>query len=144
MLLAYNGFQFSHTHFVLLSLHCHSFGTFMAGLEGEWTLAKGAQPIFWSIVWPFTCLVVVSFPNKINRWTGVSMVLAAGYCAWQTATGLSPDGTFNEMYVRYILIGGSHALAMAYKNPCIEEVPNHVSSCEVYFICPPELTFAIA
>lgn len=54
------------------------------------------------------------------------MVLASGYASWQTATNLSPDGTLNEMYVRYILIGGSHALSMAYNNPCTSEVPNHV------------------
>ncbi|KAJ4345734.1 uncharacterized protein N0V89_011869 [Didymosphaeria variabile] len=75
-------------------------------------------------MWPFTCLVVVSFPSYINRWMGVSMVLAAGLASWRTATNLSPDGTLNEMYVRYILIGGSHALAMAYKNPLTKEVPN--------------------
>jgi hypothetical protein len=101
----------------------------MASRAGEWTVAKGALPIFLSIMWPFTCLVVVSFPNYINRWMGVSMVLAAGLAAWRTATDLSPDGTLNEMYVRYILIGGSHALAMAYKNPLNEEVPNAVSVC---------------
>lgn len=77
---------------------------------------------------PFTYLIVVSFPNYINRWTGVSMVLAAGLAAWRTATDLSPDGTLNEMYVRYISIGGSHALAMAYKNPLTREVPNAVSA----------------
>jgi hypothetical protein len=58
---------------------------------------------------------------------GVSMVLAAGLAAWRTATDLSPDDTLNEMYVRYILIGGSHALHMAYKNPLTDEVPNAVS-----------------
>ncbi|KAF1975628.1 hypothetical protein BU23DRAFT_566314 [Bimuria novae-zelandiae CBS 107.79] len=100
----------------------------MPDSESEWTLSKGATSIFWSIVWPFTCLVVVSFPNHINRWLDFSMVLAAGYCSWQTATDLSPDGTLNEMYVRYILIGGSHALAMAYKNPCTDTVPNHTFS----------------
>lgn len=99
----------------------------MASHAGEWTLSKGVLPIFLSIMWPFTCLIVVSYPNYINRWMGVSMVLAAGLASWRTATDLSPDGTLNEMYVRYILIGGSHALAMAYKNPLTEEIPNAVS-----------------
>jgi hypothetical protein len=62
---------------------------------------------------------------------GVSMVLAAGLAAWRTATDLSPDDKLNEMYLRYILIGGSHALHMAYKNPLTEEVPNAVSALSV-------------
>lgn len=59
------------------------------------------------------------------------MVLAAGLAAWRTATDVSPDDTLNEMYVRYILIGGSHALHMAYKNPLTEQVPNSVSICSI-------------
>ena len=86
-------------------------------MADEWTLSQGAPAIFWSLVLQFTWLLVGSFPEHINIWTGVSMVLAAGYCAWQTATELSPDRTFNEIYIRYILIGTSYALAVAYKNP---------------------------
>lgn len=110
-----------------LAFHVSDLLTFnMVDRDDGWTFSKGAQPIFWSVVWPFTCLVVVSFPNYINRWTGVSMVLAAAYCSWQTATDLSPDGTLNEIYTRYILIGTSHCVAMAYKNPYSDLVPNEV------------------
>ena len=98
----------------------------MAETGGEWSLSTGVRPIFWSIILPFTWLVVVSFPDHVNRWTGLSMVLAAGFCAWQTATELSPDRTLNEVYIRYILIGTSHAAAMVYKNPRTGAIPNHV------------------
>lgn len=54
------------------------------------------------------------------------MVLVVGFCAWQTATELSPDRTLNEIYIRYILIGTSHAAAMVYKNPRTGAIPNHV------------------
>ncbi|KAL5375751.1 hypothetical protein DPSP01_010983 [Paraphaeosphaeria sporulosa] len=96
----------------------------MGDHEGEWTLSMAAKPILWSFVWAFTCLVVVSFPESISRRTGVMMVFAAGYGAWQTATDLSPDMIFNEIYVRYILICASHILAMVYKNPGTKAIPN--------------------
>lgn len=98
----------------------------MAERYGEWSLSTGARPIFWSILMPFTWLVLVSFPDHVNKWTGVSMVLVVGFCAWQTATELSPDRTLNEIYIRYILIGTSHVAAMVYKNPRNGAIPNHV------------------
>lgn len=98
----------------------------MAERHGEWSLSTSARPIFWSMLMPFTWLVLVSFPDHVNKWTGVSMVLVVGFCAWQTATELSPDRTLNEIYIRYILIGTSHAAAMVYKNPRTGAIPNHV------------------
>ncbi|KAF1960938.1 hypothetical protein CC80DRAFT_489168 [Byssothecium circinans] len=97
----------------------------------EWTLALGAQPFLWSVIFCFTCLVIVSFPEYISRRTGMIILFVAAYGAWQTSENLSPDDTFNEIYTRYILIGSSHILSMAYQNDSRKEVPNHLDHKDV-------------
>lgn len=74
----------------------------------------------------FSWLFVNSFPNYLNQWVGVSMILAASLCSWQTVHDLSPDYTFNEIYMRYMLLASSHNVAMVYKNSYSKTVPNHV------------------
>ncbi|KAF2636270.1 hypothetical protein P280DRAFT_473121 [Massarina eburnea CBS 473.64] len=56
----------------------------------------------------------------------MSILFAAAYGAWKTSNNLSPDDTFNEIYTRYILIGSSHILSMAYQNDGRKDVPNHL------------------
>ncbi|KAF2712586.1 hypothetical protein K504DRAFT_488980 [Pleomassaria siparia CBS 279.74] len=98
----------------------------MADSEELWTLAEGAQPLLWSMIFCFTCLVVVSFPSYFNRWISISMLVISAYGAFQTSHNLSPDDTLNEIYTRYILIGSSHILSMCYQNNGSKEVPNHL------------------
>jgi hypothetical protein len=57
----------------------------------------------------------MSFPYRFDRWLAVTMVLASGYAAFVTSDDLSPDDKLNEIYKRYVLIGGSYMLSMAYK-----------------------------
>ena len=97
----------------------------------EWNLSNGAQPILWSLIFCFTCLLIVSFPTQINRWTGMAILFAAAYGAWQTSDNLSPDDTLNEVYTRYILIGSSHLLSMTYQNDGRKDVPNHLDHRDV-------------
>ncbi|KAF2643036.1 hypothetical protein P280DRAFT_515473 [Massarina eburnea CBS 473.64] len=56
----------------------------------------------------------------------MSVLLVSAYGAFITSHNLSPDDTFNEIYTRYILIGSSHILSMAYKNNGSREVPNNL------------------
>lgn len=80
------------------------------------TLSTHAQGIIWSLIFVTTCYIIVTFPTHLNRWTSISLLLTAGYGAFKTSLDLSPDDTLNEIYARYIIIGGSHILHMAYKN----------------------------
>ena len=95
-------------------------------MEDEWSLSVGARPIFSSIVLHTSWLFVHSFPYRIDRWTRVFIVLGAGFCAWHSAEDLSPDDTFNEIYIRYMLLATSHNVAMAWKSPYFKTLPNHV------------------
>lgn len=100
----------------------------------EWTLVEGAQSIFFAIVFPFTSLVLMSFPQTFDRWVAVTVVLLSAYAAFVTSDHFSPDDTLNEVYTRYILIGGSYMLSMAYKIDPKKNVQPHVSNA-IYSKC---------
>lgn len=81
----------------------------------EWSLSQASQSLTFSLIFPFTSLLIMSFPYRFDRWLAVTMVLASGYAAFVTSDDLSPDDKLNEIYKRYVLIGGSYMLSMAYK-----------------------------
>ncbi|KAL1597924.1 hypothetical protein SLS60_008412 [Paraconiothyrium brasiliense] len=54
------------------------------------------------------------------------MVLTSAYAAFVTSDNLSPDDALNEVYTRYIIIGGSYMLSMAYKINNEQEVQPHL------------------
>ncbi|CAI6336766.1 unnamed protein product [Periconia digitata] len=84
----------------------------------EYTPATSTQlqPLIWCVIWILTCWIIVSFPHRLDRWASISLLFTAGYGAFKTSADLSPDDTLNEIYTRFILIGGSHILHLTCKS----------------------------
>lgn len=92
----------------------------------DWSLFEGARALLFAIFFPFTSLLLVSFPQKFDRSIAITLVLSSAYAAFVTSDHLSPDDTLNEVYTRYILIGGSYMLSMAYKIDPTKLIQTHV------------------
>lgn len=117
------------THRLKRSKLPYSFPLYPNDMEEEERslLATHLQPFIWAVIWVSTCYIIVSFPHYLNRWTSISLLFTAGYGAFKTSTDMSPDDTLNEIYTRFILIGGSHILHMAYNSKGSNGGLKHVS-----------------
>ncbi|KAF2688439.1 hypothetical protein K458DRAFT_148106 [Lentithecium fluviatile CBS 122367] len=90
--------------------------TNMSAAIEEWSLSTAAWPLFWFAALIFTCLIITSFPNQLNRWTAVSILMVPTSGAFRTADGLSPDDVLNDVYLRFVIILASHITALCFRD----------------------------
>lgn len=82
----------------------------------DWSLSLAAWPLFWSASLLSTCLVIASFPNRVNRWAAISILIVPASGAFRTGTDFSPDDTLNDIYLRFVIILMSHTAYLCFKD----------------------------
>lgn len=88
----------------------------MPAQNEPWIMREAAWPLFWFAFLIFTCLVITSFPSRLNRWTAISILVVPTCGAFQTARELSPDDTLNDIYLRFVLILASHITCLCFRD----------------------------
>jgi hypothetical protein len=100
----------------------------MTAEREPWSMRVAALPLFWFAFLIGTCLVIVSFPRRLNRWNAVSILIIPACGAFQTGKDLGPDDTFNDIYLRFIIILTSHITYLSFKDASPGSVSDSVSN----------------
>lgn len=79
-----------------------------------WSLSEAKWALFWCTSLTFTCLFIVSFPQRTKYWFAILVVLATAYGAFCTGEHIVPDAVFVDYYLRFIIILASHITWLIY------------------------------
>jgi hypothetical protein len=101
----------------------HSMNSSMADTaRAEWTPTLALPSIFWLATLIFTCMCIASFPFfssfplRLDRWTALSVLVVPTGGAFRTAQDLTPDDTFNDIYLRFVIILVSHITYVSFRD----------------------------
>jgi hypothetical protein len=93
----------------------NSVTTIMSTPDEPWSPKDTLAAFLWCIALVLTSLFIVSFPQQLNRWTAISMLLVPACGAFQTGDTIFPDEVFVDYYLRFILILSSHITWLAFR-----------------------------
>jgi hypothetical protein len=88
----------------------------------DWTPTLALPSILWLAALIFTCVCIASypffssFPIRLQRWTALSILIAPTAGAFRTAQDLTPDDTFNDIYLRFVIILVSHIIYVSFRD----------------------------
>ncbi|KAH7068390.1 membrane bound O-acyl transferase family-domain-containing protein [Paraphoma chrysanthemicola] len=84
--------------------------------EESWRPSDLLPAVLWGITLVVTSLLIVTFPQHLNRWTGISILIVPACGAFQTGHNIFPDEVFVDYYLRFIIILSSHITWLAFRD----------------------------
>jgi hypothetical protein len=101
-----------------------SFNDKMFTVYDDWCIGEGLLSLFWLAFFVFTCLAILSFPNRFRRWTAVMMLIVPACGAFETGDQISPDLSLNDIYLRFVVILFSHVVFLSFEDTLEDRVSN--------------------
>ncbi|KAH7092333.1 membrane bound O-acyl transferase family-domain-containing protein [Paraphoma chrysanthemicola] len=85
--------------------------------EKSWQPSDSLPAFLWGITLVITSLLIVTFPQHLNRWSAISILIVPACGAFHTGDNIFPDEIFVDYYLRFITILSSHITWLAFRDP---------------------------